>query len=25
METRVRRLDGRDLCIPCFEGALEAD
>jgi formylmethanofuran dehydrogenase subunit E len=25
METRVRRLDGRNLCIPCFEGALEAD
>lgn len=22
METRVRRLDGRDLCVPCFEAAL---
>jgi len=22
METRVRRLDGRELCLPCFEAAL---
>jgi formylmethanofuran dehydrogenase subunit E len=22
METRIRRLEGRDLCIPCFEAAL---
>lgn len=25
METRVRRLDGRELCAPCFERALSAD
>ncbi len=24
METRIRKLDGRDLCIPCFEKAYEA-
>lgn len=23
METRIRRLDGRELCVPCFEAALE--
>jgi formylmethanofuran dehydrogenase subunit E len=23
METRVRRFQGRDLCPPCFEAALE--
>ena len=22
METRIRRLDGRDLCVPCFDAAL---
>ncbi len=25
METRVRRLDGRDLCPPCFEAALSGE
>ena len=25
METRVRRLGGRDLCMPCFEAALSGD
>ncbi len=24
METRIRRLDGHELCVPCFEAALEA-
>ena len=22
METRIRRLEGRDLCVPCFDAAL---
>lgn len=22
METRIRRLQGRELCLPCFDGAL---
>ncbi len=25
METRIRRLDGRELCLPCFQDEMAGD